>query len=679
MNTTINTTGPGFLASCLPTKASIFFFGLFLFTGFTNSIIAQAPRYAPPSFWIGAAAGANFNFYRGTTQQLNADLTVPAAFHHGNGIGLYVAPLIEFHRPDSRWGVMLQAGYDSRKGNFDRVFTPCDCPADLSTDLSYITIEPSIRLAPFKGNFYLYAGPRFAFNRAHAFTYELGINPAFPDQAPTPDVEGDFDSMDNMLISMQVGAGYDIQLSSGQKPTFAVLSPFVAFHPYFGQSPRTEGTWTVTTVRVGAALKFGRGREVETPVSNNAPAVVPVATPIVRFSVNSPRNIPVERRVRETFPILNSVFFDLGSTEIPERYVQLSKSEVKDFREDQLEVFTPKRLTGRSDRLMTAYYNLLNILGDRMVKNPSASITLVGSSEKGNADGKQMSESVKKYLVDVFGITASRIVTEGRTKPKIPSEQRGGTQELDLLREEDRRVSIESSSPALLMEFQSGPSAPLKPVEVAAVQIAPVDSYVSFVADGADEAFSSWSIEVKDRAGVAQNFGPYSREMVNLPGKSILGAKPEGDYKMTMLGTTNSGAVVKKDTTVNMVLWTPAQDEQGMRYSIVYNFNDSKAINMYEKYLTEVVAPKIPANGSVYIHGYTDEIGSEINNERLALARANDVRRIIESSLAKAGRKDVTFKVLGFGEDANAAPFTNGSPEERFYNRAVLVDIIPAK
>jgi hypothetical protein len=68
---------------------------------------------------------------------------------------------LEYRPADSRWGVMLQAGYDSRKGDFDRDY--CDCPADLSTNLSYIT-EPSLRFAPFKSNFYLYGGPRLAFN-----------------------------------------------------------------------------------------------------------------------------------------------------------------------------------------------------------------------------------------------------------------------------------------------------------------------------------------------------------------------------------------------------------------------------------------------------------------------------------------------------------------------------------
>ena len=139
---------------------------------------------------------------------------------------------------------------------------------------------------------------------------------------------------------------------------------------------------------MGAAFKFGVGRKITMP----PPAPMEVTDAKVRFSVTSPRNIPVERRVRETFPLLNYVFFNLGSTEIPEGYVLLAKSQVKDFKEDQLEVFAPKRLSGRSNREMAVYYNVLNILGDRLGKNPTATITLVGSSEKGPEDGKAMAE-----------------------------------------------------------------------------------------------------------------------------------------------------------------------------------------------------------------------------------------------------------------------------------------------
>ena len=653
--------------------------GALIVTALQTTLQAQEIQFTKPSWYFGVAGGANFNFYRGTTQELNSGFTVPSAFHDGNGVGLYVAPLIEFHRPDTRLGFMLQAGYDSRKGSFKEVMTPCNCPADLNTDLSYFTIEPSLRFAPFRSNFYLYGGPRFAFNLSKSFTYKQGINPAYPAQIPSPDVTGDFSRVNDNLVSMQIGAGYDIPISSQNKKTQFVLSPFVSFQPYYGQDPRTVESWNVTTVRAGLALKLGSGRKIETaPAEVIVPAAI-VAEPIVRFTVNAPKNIPVERRVREIFPLRNYVFFDIGSTEIPNRYILITKEEVTGFKTAQLEVSITKNLSGRSKRQMNVYYNVINILGDRMQDNPSATIVLVGSSEKGPKDGKAMAESVKLYLVGVFGIEDSRIKTEGRRKPKIPSEQPGGKLELVLLREGDHRVSIESNSPALLMEFQSGPDAPLKPVEILTVQEAPLDSYVSVNVVGANEAYSSWSLEIADETGNIQNFGPYTKEEVSIPGKTILGARPEGNYKVTMIGQTKSGKVVRKETSAHMVLWTPPVNEEMLRFSILYEFNKSKAISIYEKYLTDIVIPMIPVNGTVIIHGHTDIIGGEDYNLELSIARANDAKIILENGLSKAGRSDVKFEVHGFGEDQNLAPFDNKYPEERFYNRTVIIDIIPAK
>ena len=349
-----------------------------ILTGIQATVQAQETLYTRPSWFFGAAAGANLNSYGGSTQELYSGLTAPAAFHNGYGLGLYLAPLLEFHRPGSVLGFMLQAGYDSRKGTFKRVWAPCDCLTYLSTDLSYITVEPSLRLAPFKSNFYLYAGPRFAFNMASSFTYKEDVA-----------VDPDLSYMNKSIISMQIGAGYDIPISSQKKEMQSVLSPFISFQPYFGQNPRSIETWTVTTLRVGAALKFGRGKKIPAAPVVVAPVVL-VVEPDVKFSIVSPPNTPVELRVRETFPVRNYVFFDLGSTEIPDRYVLLTKDQVKDFREDRLEVFAPKRLSGRAKRQMIVYYNILNILSDRMLKNPSSTITLVGSSEKGQKDGLKM-------------------------------------------------------------------------------------------------------------------------------------------------------------------------------------------------------------------------------------------------------------------------------------------------
>ena len=652
----------------LPLKNFILTVSLFLTT--LTSVQAQEVQYSNPSWWFGAAAGANFNFYRGSTQVLNENFTPPTAFHDGFGAGLYLAPLLEYHRPNSAWGFMFQAGYDSRRGNFDQVMTPCNCPEDLSTKSSYLTIEPSIRLAPFKSNFYLYGGPRLAFNLDKSFVYEQGINPNFPNQTPTPNVEGDFSEVEETILSMQIGMGYDIPLSSANRKTKFVLSPFVAFQPYFGQNPRAVETWNLTTVRAGVALKFGRGKAIE---NTN------IVDGEVQFSVAQPENVLVENRVREVFPLKNYIFFNVGSTEIPSRYVLLNKDQVKDFKEDQVQFSSSKNATGaRSERQMVVYYNVINILGDRMQKNPSTTIKLVGSSEKGPDDGRAMAQSVKDYLTSVFSINSSRITIEGRTKPVVASEQPGGTNELLLLREGDQRVTIESNSPELLMEFQSG-DAPLKPIEIYATPQNVNTDDITFNVAGSKEVFSTWFLELKDENGKVKKFGPYTEDKVIISRNLILQNQKQGNFNVKMTGTTLTGKTVTKDATVYILPFVAPKVQESIRFSVIYEFNESKSIAIYEKYLTEIVTPKIPVGGTVIIKGYTDIIGEESYNKNLSLARANDVKSIIEKSLAKAGRNDVKFEVYGSGEDESKSPFENKYPEERFYNRTVVIDILPAQ
>ena len=53
------------------------------------------------------------------------------------------------------------------------------------------------------------------------------------------------------------------------------------------------------------------------------------------------------------------------------------------------------------------------------------------------------------------------------------------------------------------------------------------------------------------------------------------------------------------------------------------------------------------------------------------------MKLILEKAVAKLAVKDVKYN--GFGEDKNVAPFDNKLPEGRFYNRTVIIDIIPDK
>jgi len=123
-------------------------------------IFAQSKAEAQtsqPTWWFGLSGAANFNFYSGTTQRLNNSLFVPTAFHKGEGIKPFGSFLMEY-RPGPYWGGMLNIGYDGRGGKFDGVIAPCDCPATLETNLSYLTVEPSLRLGSPISNLYFFAG-----------------------------------------------------------------------------------------------------------------------------------------------------------------------------------------------------------------------------------------------------------------------------------------------------------------------------------------------------------------------------------------------------------------------------------------------------------------------------------------------------------------------------------------
>ncbi len=652
-------------------KKKAFLFGLIILSGV--SLNAQTIKRVQPVWWFGLSGAANINTYRGTTQMLNSNLTVPTAFHKGKDVRPYGSFLMEY-RPNKIWGGMLNLAYDNRGGKFDGVIAPCDCPADLSTNLSYVSIEPSIRVAPFKNAFYIFAGPTIDINSDKRFEYT---------QEKQTDTRADWSDIRKTVISAQAGLGIDIPLSKPNSETQMTLSPFASFQTDLFQSVRKVESWSIYTIRAGIALKFGTGKKSATVVPSAEVTTLPGKTVIVKvvekevqFTVRAPKVVPLTRKVKETFPLRNYVYFDLGSTEIPSRYVALSPAQATSFKEEQLQEGQPDNLnSGRSGRQLHVYHNILNITGDRMRANPNSSITLIGSSDKDPNEGRLMAENIKQYLVNNFGIDAARITTEGRDKPLIPSQQPGATKELDLLKEGDRRVDIVSNSPELLLQVGGANSEFLRPVQMTAVQDDPLDSHVIFTVQDDSKILNSWTVNITGDNKQVQRYGPFYGNQASVSGKTILGNDSQGNYQIEMVGDTKDGTTIKKISSVSLMK-TEDSKQDGLRYSILFDFDKSKTITEYETFLTEIVTPLIPDDGTVIIHGHTDIIGDDAYNLTLSKQRASDAQRILERALAKSGKKGVKFETFGFGEDISLAPFDNRLPEERSYNRSVIIDII---
>ena len=640
--------------------------------------IAQEIQRTQPIWWFGVAAGGNLNFYGGTTHMLNASTTTPRIFQNGIGAGPFLGPLVEY-RPNPIWGGILQVLYDDRGGSFYDITNPnTGGKMTLSTSIRYVSIEPSIRYAPHADGWYAFAGPRVAFN----WSPNLGTNPlrdektfTYTDQGGIDGSKAEFSDLKAQVWSINFGVGYDFELLTRNDKNQIELSPFISFQPAWGDGPRSKESesWDVATVRLGAAIKFGSGSVI--PQGKPA-AVEAVVERDVQFSVRAPKAVPIKRRVRESFPIRNYVFFDEGSSELPGRYVTLTKDQAVSFNESQLQEVRPINSTGRSLRQMTVYYNILNIVGDRLKRNPGTAISVTGASEKNQSLSNARAETIKKYLVDVFGVDGSRITTEGKDKPGIPSVVPDASKELGLLQAEDRRVDIESTSPEMMIQVGGGRHYMLRPVEIVAVVEDPLDSHVLFHVEGAKEVLASWSLEISDEQGRVQRYGPYTRDDESISGNAILGDRSQGDYRVVMLAQTKGGKSINKERSLHLIRRVD-QPKEAVRYSILFDFDRSQTVDSYESFLTNTVTPLIPDNGMVIIHGHTDIVGDEVYNDSLSNRRAQDAQGILQSAIAKSGKHGITFETFGMGENTEYAPFDNYFPEERFYNRTVIIDIVP--
>jgi outer membrane protein OmpA-like peptidoglycan-associated protein len=645
------------LHKCFMTKS--FVLGTLIVLGGNGIIHSQEAERSAPICWFGISGAGNFNIYDATVQELNSSLTVPAAFHDGNGIRPYGSLLFEY-RPTPMWGGMLNVGFDDRSGAFKEIKSPSEMT--LKSSIDYVSVEPSLRVTPFSSGFYIFIGPAVDFNVAKSFIFKQGNN---------PDVEQDWSDVRKVVAFGQAGIGYDIPLTSKDKPTQVELSPFASFSTTANEQVRKQEDWHISTIRAGVALKFGMGKVIKNAAYNTA---VPSK---VQFSVIAPPPVKLMCKIRETLPLRNYVFFDEASSAIPNRYITLTKDQAAAFKEEDLLMQEAKDQTCRSPQQMNVYYNILNIMGDRLRRNPGSSISLIGASAKGVEDGKILAGSVKSYLADRYGIDSSRITVEGRIKPPVSSEKMGDRPEwMGLCRVEDRRVDMVSNSPELMTELGEKPATMMKPVQIIAMDTDPTTNQVLFKVTDSSKTLTSWSLEITDKKGGVRHFGPYYDNLASISGKKLLDTNLQGDYKVTMIGQTEDNVSIKKESTLHLERSTKEVDEE-LKFSILFDFDKYSAMANYEKFLTDNVAPFITPNSTVIIHGHTDIIGEKEYNYKLSVERADAAQTILQKDKKILAMDVVKFQAIGYGADETKAPFGNKLPEERCYNRTVIINVIP--
>jgi outer membrane protein OmpA-like peptidoglycan-associated protein len=607
-------------------------------------------------FRIGLLGGGSYNYVAadaGNFINVAGDPGFPLLdFSKSDGFAPFGGLLMEFP-PNRFFSAYLRAIYD------DRSVTGKPSGAEMDVRLAYIAIEPGLRINLPGNNLHMMIGGSALFNITDKFSYR-------PDggEGSVTVENADLVNVNEAAFGVWGGFGYDIRLNPDSRGPGWLVTPFVEASYLFDQfsQPIDGGSekWNTLTARGGIAVTMEFGPQ-PAPLSEIAPP------PAITFSITPPRFGVVEpREVNEQFPLLNYLFFDSGSTDIPGRYPRLSMRQARVFDEDALnEGIGPGSLRhhDRAARQMNLYYNVLNVIGSRMTNRPMSKITLVGSAPDMN-DARQMAEEVKGYLIATFGIPEDRIATRGQIRPPHASGTRVTPKEdLPLVAVENRRVEILSDDRVLL-----------KPVEFRTIVEAPFGNDLHVDINSTIQ-MQSWTMRITGK-GFNRWYGPFYTSSQRINTTEMLSDAPGGTFRARLVVVTDKGKsmISEQEFTLGRSETLP---ERGNRFSILFEFDESKTVAMYEDFLRNQVVPLIPDGATVYVHGYTDAIGETEYNAQLSEQRAQGTLDIILDELGRLGRPPVFFEAYGFGEEAHRANFTNDTPEGRYHNRTVIIDVVP--
>lgn len=436
--------------------------------------------------------------------------------------------------------------------------------------------------------------------------------------------------------------------------------------------------WSMTSVRLGVGLAWQNYTEDEPlppspppppppPVKDTVIAEVKPPAPVVRAKqlkirgigsqmldemgqpLASPK-ITVNNIVSlNLYALLNYVFFDDMSSEIPSRYKRLSPSEVDSYTLDHL----------NGAGTVAIYHDILNIVGYKLKRGPNERIIITGCNansglEKGNRElSRQRAANVQEYFTRVWGIDPSRMTIQSRDLPESPSNVTlvDGTAE-------NRRVEITGQDSRLLDPIFFTDT--LRNMNAATVALTPDVSI--------DTAVQDWSLNVMQGA----------RKLDAISGKgalpttlnwSIAGrtevfprTQEPLTYDLSIVDVT--GQKTRSQTRGYDVEQLYRKDKRLEKFNmIIFGYNESEFTKQHERILA-TIRPRITEKSIVTVEGYTDRAGNPEYNLKLSERRA----KAVASKLNLAPENSA-----GYGSAGEL--FDNDSPEGRLYSRTVIITI----
>ncbi|MBR9974126.1 MAG: OmpA family protein [Bacteroidetes bacterium] len=582
---------------------------------------------------------------------------------NGSGDGIYAGMIFEY-LSTSWWGVQVRASFEMRDATVQDIFATPE--TEFITRMSYLTFEPALRidqhLIP---NLSFSAGPLIAANLAGYYDFKANVN--------GPVTDADIQVPDRSVVSLGAtfGTAYDIELLRGQNNAL-FLSPFFDYTWIAAQRKAVttdvqnsvQDIWSTQTYRVGIRVSWEKRKPMDTQTYVSPSTRTSVASPAKNrfYAILPDGNTVLSKSVEGYFPIHPYVFFDKDSQEIPARYTKLSTTQAQNFGTKDLGEFLKGEYSDKQtnvNELMKVYYHVLNIFGDRMRSNPGVNLML-RSSDPEDREAQVAANNIKRYLVNTFGIDASRITTDVAPPWEPSGSDLSDPEYARMIADENRRVQLVFSDQNMY-----------KSIPYTITDETSFDNNMIFNIEDA-VSFKSWSVSIRGE-GRELTAGPFYARTASINLAPLVSGLPDGEFKATVNITLADGQ--KTTEYLDFKLYHGDMVKNANRYLMVFDYNESDPIWAFEDQLRKEIVHGMTTGNSVVIHGHTDVIGNEKANQILSQARAEKVKTIVVDELRKTS-KTVKVTAVGVGQQQLRYTFDNSRPEGRMYNRNVFVEVL---
>jgi outer membrane protein OmpA-like peptidoglycan-associated protein len=388
--------------------------------------------------------------------------------------------------------------------------------------------------------------------------------------------------------------------------------------------------------------------------------------------------ITVTQTITETtMPLLPYVFFEKGSSKIPSHYDRI---ENKDY-------FTEYNLVGQNDtnEPIKQYYQILNIIGYRLLVNPEQTVSLLGScsvSERSADLARKRATAVQDYLHNVFGIERERIPVVVENGGLLPANERSKSASI-LSDEEHQRVEFRGpwviTGPVMLYDTLTATDPPSLLFEWStnhkSIRSGDVDVFVR------DVLVKKYRIDSVTK--IQKGSWLWSIDEDELAEKELLNEEVlKSVLTVEMVDYSERRSPVRENVIESAVVSSIEADVvSGVRINqfnlILFGFGSDKVLPLHDTTLQRIKSGEnIRSDFSrIIVTGYADDIGSEEVNRKVAAQRAENVKASLQKRLSDLFIRNVPIEARGFGKaDLTKQNFL--SPEARMYSRTVRVMIV---